>query len=129
MARREPRWQSFVLSLDRPFLITANAAFTARALRRAGAFDPDFATAEDVDFGWRVRASGLELRYAPDAVVRHRLLGPPGSCSASKRAWVTAGDCYAPAMGCRAGSRSGPAASCSAHSPRSAARWAGAWLA
>ena len=73
MARREPRWQSFVLSLDRPFLITANAAFTARALRRAGAFDPDFATAEDVDFGWRVRASGLELRYAPDAVVRHRL--------------------------------------------------------
>jgi GT2 family glycosyltransferase len=42
------------------------------ALREAGMFDPDFFLYyEDTDLSWRLRALGWEIRYQPDAVVRH----------------------------------------------------------
>ena len=40
MARREHRWQRFVLGLDRPFAITSNVAFRRRALEEISGFDP-----------------------------------------------------------------------------------------
>jgi GT2 family glycosyltransferase len=42
------------------------------ALREAGMFDQDFFLYyEDTDLSWRLRALGWEIRYQPDAVVRH----------------------------------------------------------
>jgi GT2 family glycosyltransferase len=42
------------------------------ALREAGMFDEDFFLYyEDTDLSWRLRALGWEIRYQPDAVVRH----------------------------------------------------------
>ena len=42
------------------------------ALREAGAFDEDFFLYyEDTDLSWRLRALGWQIRYQPDAVVRH----------------------------------------------------------
>jgi len=53
------------------FVTTNNLAVRAEAFRRVGGFDESFRTAEDRDFCRRWRAAGLELAYAPDAVVRH----------------------------------------------------------
>jgi hypothetical protein len=42
------------------------------ALREAGVFDGDFFLYyEDTDLSWRLRALGWEIRYQPEAVVRH----------------------------------------------------------
>jgi hypothetical protein len=42
------------------------------ALREAGIFDEDFFLYyEDTDLSWRLRALGWEIRYQPEAVVRH----------------------------------------------------------
>jgi GT2 family glycosyltransferase len=42
------------------------------ALREAGMFDEDFFLYyEDTDLSWRLRALGWEIRYQPEAVVRH----------------------------------------------------------
>lgn len=74
MARREEKWQQVVLSLPERFAITSNVAFRRQAFERIGTFDPEFVTAEDVDFGWRFFADDrMSLRYAPEAVVHHRL--------------------------------------------------------
>ncbi len=71
IAQREHDHQRFVLSLDRPFAITSNVAYDRRAFDEIGLFDPAFATAEDVDLGWRFRRAGLRYSYQPDAVVYH----------------------------------------------------------
>jgi GT2 family glycosyltransferase len=43
-----------------------------QALREAGVFDQDFFLYyEDTDLSWRLRALGWQIRYQPDAVVRH----------------------------------------------------------
>lgn len=34
-------------------------------------FDEGFSYSEDIDWSWRVRRSGLEVRYVPEAVARH----------------------------------------------------------
>jgi GT2 family glycosyltransferase len=74
MAGREERWQRVVLSLPERFAITGNVAFRRETFARVGLFDPNFVTAEDVDFGWRFFAdNGLELRYEPGAAVHHQL--------------------------------------------------------
>ena len=55
------------------FFTSNNLAIRADAFRRLGGFDASFpyAAGEDRDFGDRCAAGGLELRYAPRAVVRH----------------------------------------------------------
>jgi len=73
MAQHAPRWQSVVLRLPEPFAITANVAFRRQVFGSVGLFDPEFVTAEDVDFGWRFFAAGLNMVYAPGATVAHRL--------------------------------------------------------
>ena len=77
MARRDRNWQAEVLSLRERFAITANVAFRREVFDRVGLFDPEFVTAEDVDFGWRFFGAGLELVYVPDATVAHRLRAGP----------------------------------------------------
>jgi glycosyltransferase involved in cell wall biosynthesis len=37
-----------------------------------GGFDPELRYAEDVELCWRIQASGVELHFVPDAVVRYR---------------------------------------------------------
>jgi GT2 family glycosyltransferase len=53
------------------FVATNNLAVRTEAFRQVGGFDQSLRTAEDRDFCRRWRAAGLELTYAPDAVVRH----------------------------------------------------------
>jgi cellulose synthase/poly-beta-1,6-N-acetylglucosamine synthase-like glycosyltransferase len=75
--RRETCWQQYCVQGGRRrrhgFLITANAAYRGTVLAEVGGFDPGFPPSEDVDLGWRVRAAGHTLAYAPRAIVRHRL--------------------------------------------------------
>ncbi|MFL6238323.1 MAG: glycosyltransferase family 2 protein [Actinomycetes bacterium] len=66
--------------VNREFVVTANAAYTAQALRRIGGFDPALGTMASVNFGGddvrvsrAIRATGGRLRYVPDAVVIHEL--------------------------------------------------------
>lgn len=59
----------------RPFALAPNLAFRRDALERTGGFDGRFPGGgfEDADLCWRFRdATGLDLRYAPRAVVLHR---------------------------------------------------------
>jgi hypothetical protein len=73
MAEREPRWQSVALHLPERFAITANVAYHRDVFEQVGYFDPRFVTAEDVDFGWRFFAVGLQMTYCPTALVAHRM--------------------------------------------------------
>ena len=53
------------------FLATNNMAVPAEAFHDVGGFDSSFRTAEDRDFCRRWLARGLELTYAPGALVSH----------------------------------------------------------
>jgi len=55
------------------FLFSGTAmCFRTAALREQGVFDDHFFMYyEDTDLSWRFRAAGWEIRYVPDAVVRH----------------------------------------------------------
>jgi GT2 family glycosyltransferase len=53
------------------FLTTNNLAVPTEAFRDVGGFDESFRTAEDRDFCRRWLARGLEIAYAPDALVHH----------------------------------------------------------
>jgi GT2 family glycosyltransferase len=56
-----------------PFAVFANLAFRRDVFDRIGLLDPALAHGESTDFCTRfLRGSGLELRYAPRAVVLHR---------------------------------------------------------
>jgi glycosyltransferase involved in cell wall biosynthesis len=55
-----------------PFAATANAAFRASVLREIGGFDEEFFVGEDADLSWRAQWAGHQLRYAEQAMVRHR---------------------------------------------------------
>gem|GEM_PF-415857 len=55
---------------------TGNALVARRLFEQVGLFDESMVTGgSDTDFFHRVRASGYELWYAPEAVIRHRI--PP----------------------------------------------------
>jgi glycosyltransferase involved in cell wall biosynthesis len=71
-AMRMSRWQSFALSLSRPFAVTANAAFRRETFDRIGLFDRRLRTGQDKDFGWRFFDAGLKLVYREGALVFHR---------------------------------------------------------
>jgi GT2 family glycosyltransferase len=53
------------------FLTTNNLGVPTAAFHDVGGFDDDFRTAEDRDFCRRWLARGLELAYAPEALVLH----------------------------------------------------------
>jgi GT2 family glycosyltransferase len=55
------------------FLMCAAAvSLRTSALEEVGIFDDDFFMYyEDTDLSWRLQAAGWDIRYAPDAVVRH----------------------------------------------------------
>jgi GT2 family glycosyltransferase len=56
-----------------PFACGGNLLVRRQAFLAVGGFDPAyFAYYEDVDLGWRLRASGHRLLAAPRAVVHHR---------------------------------------------------------
>lgn len=71
VAARYTGWQWVAMTLSEPFAITANVAFRRDVFDSVGRFDPYFVTAEDVDFGWRFFANGLQMVYAPEAIVAH----------------------------------------------------------
>jgi cellulose synthase/poly-beta-1,6-N-acetylglucosamine synthase-like glycosyltransferase len=67
---------------DHPFGLMANLAFRREPLLEVGGFDPNFPGGgwEDADLCWRfTRQTGMELRYAPGAVVFHRYRSTPAA--------------------------------------------------
>ncbi len=63
-------------AFDQPverFAVTGAAMVTRiSTIRGLGGFHPGFfAYYEDIDWSWRLRLAGLQVRYQPDAVVRH----------------------------------------------------------
>jgi len=54
-----------------PFFATANAAFRKEALMKAGEFDLNCETGEDIDISIRVAKSGYELWFEPSAKIWH----------------------------------------------------------
>jgi hypothetical protein len=50
---------------------TINLAFRRELFDSVGGFDESFGAAEDLDFTWRLGDAGHQLRWVPDAVVRH----------------------------------------------------------
>jgi len=66
-------WQSFAVSSDPPYVVTANAAFRRTAFDAVGGFDPRMRRAQDVDIGLRLHArTDLRVAHAPAAIARHR---------------------------------------------------------
>lgn len=58
--------------LGHPFLVTANMAITREAFERVGGFDLSLIRGEDIALSWDLLDAGVELAYAPDAVVHYR---------------------------------------------------------
>lgn len=54
-----------------PFFATANAAFRKEALMKAGEFDSNCKTGEDIDISIRVAKAGYELWFEPAAKIVH----------------------------------------------------------
>jgi GT2 family glycosyltransferase len=61
-----------------PFFQTANMLYPRAVLERLGGFDEVFPApaGEDTDLGWRAREAGVEIRYAPGALVWHAVHEP-----------------------------------------------------
>ena len=61
-----------------PFFQTANMLYPREVLERLGGFDETYAfpAGEDTDLGWRARAAGVEVRWAPGALVWHAVHEP-----------------------------------------------------
>lgn len=55
---------------------TINIAFRRDAYDAVGGFDESFATAEDLDFTWRLTDAGYRLRWIADAIVQPDWGGP-----------------------------------------------------
>ena len=53
-----------------PFLITANAMFRKEAIDALGGFDPGLVPG-DADFSWRAQWAGGNLKFVPNATVKH----------------------------------------------------------
>jgi GT2 family glycosyltransferase len=61
-----------------PFFQTANMLYPRAVLERLGGFDEIFPSpaGEDTDLAWRARDAGVEIRFAPDALVWHAVHEP-----------------------------------------------------
>lgn len=57
---------------NRPFIITANAAYRRNVLIQAGLFDEKFYSSADVDISWRIKNLGYKIKYEPKAIVYHK---------------------------------------------------------
>lgn len=55
-----------------PYGQTANLAIKKEAFVAAGLFRPHLTTGGDADICWRIQQLGWKLKYAPDAIVKHR---------------------------------------------------------
>lgn len=55
---------------------TINLAFRREVYDDVGGFDESFQYGSDVDFSWRVVATGRRIRNAPDSIVSHAWGGP-----------------------------------------------------
>jgi glycosyltransferase AglI len=51
---------------------SSNLLYPRKAFLELDGFDPRFVTAEDIDLNYRAVERGLDLAYAPDALVYHR---------------------------------------------------------
>lgn len=58
--------------LGHPYLVSANMAVRAELFRKAGGFDESLIRGEDIAFSWALLDLGVELGFAPDAVVHYR---------------------------------------------------------
>lgn len=58
--------------LGQPFLVTANMGITREAYELVGAFDTSLIRGEDIAFSWDLIAEGIELGYAPNAIIHYR---------------------------------------------------------
>jgi GT2 family glycosyltransferase len=65
------RWWGSAESRYVPTATTINMAFRREAFDAVGGFDESFGSAEDIDFAWRLTDCGYQLRWVPDAIVRH----------------------------------------------------------
>ena len=67
------------------FAATANAFVGRDTFEALGGFDESFTSGGDHDFGMRLRESGGQLVYAPDAVVRHQPRSTAGAVLSTSR--------------------------------------------
>jgi GT2 family glycosyltransferase len=76
--RLGPFARTLVVEGAGPFFQTANMLYPRAVLERLGGFDEIFPApaGEDTDLGWRARDAGVEIRYAPDALVWHAVHEP-----------------------------------------------------
>jgi glycosyltransferase involved in cell wall biosynthesis len=56
----------------RPYVVTANLGCTMDLFTKLRGFDEELHTGEDIDFGFRAAALGIEPMFAPEAVMRYR---------------------------------------------------------
>jgi cellulose synthase/poly-beta-1,6-N-acetylglucosamine synthase-like glycosyltransferase len=55
-----------------PYAVSANMALDRAAFERAGGFDDGLVRCEDIALSWRLKTSGIDIDYAPEAVVHYR---------------------------------------------------------
>lgn len=58
--------------LGQPFLVTANMGITREAFELVGGFDTSLVRGEDIAMSWDLHDNGVELAYAPDAIIHYR---------------------------------------------------------
>jgi N-acetylglucosaminyl-diphospho-decaprenol L-rhamnosyltransferase len=67
-------------SLEVPFASGCCLLIPRTVMREVGNIDPGFwLYLEDVDYSWRVRASGMRVTVCPDALYAHEVVGRPAS--------------------------------------------------
>jgi glycosyltransferase involved in cell wall biosynthesis len=62
---------SYLPALHLPYIAGANAGFVTTALRRAGGFDEELLSGNDVDVCYRLGLCGYEVGLVPGAVIEH----------------------------------------------------------
>jgi GT2 family glycosyltransferase len=58
--------------LGHPFLVTANMGLRREAFEKIGGFDTSLVRGEDVALSWDLTTNGIDLGYAPRAVIHYR---------------------------------------------------------
>jgi len=58
--------------LGQPYLVTANMGLRRDTFELVGAFDTTLIRGEDIAFSWDLLARGVELSYAPSAIIHYR---------------------------------------------------------
>lgn len=58
--------------LNHRYPVSANMGVTAAAFSKVGGFPEGYTRCEDIAFGWKLEEAGIELAFAPTAVVQYR---------------------------------------------------------